>query len=435
MINYARALYYLCSLLRRVYWSSERLEAYQNRQLRRIITYAYDCVPFYHKKLRKLGIKPRDIKTKADLNKLPIIQKNEIRDNLKEIISTKFKLDDLKVLSTSGSTGAPFFLYVSKAENEFRKAKHLRANISCGQKLLDKWVTITAPHHFGESTKLQRKLGFYTPTPVSVFTDSSAQISTIEKMNPDILDGYSSSLLILAKELQKNGIDTIRPRLVFGGAELVDDNSRQFIERVFNAPFYDQYATVELERMAWQCPVGQEYHMDSDALIMQFVDKNGDEVSSGERGEIVCTSLFNYAMPFIRYAIGDIGIASNELCACGRALPLMKTVEGRKDSLIHLCNGQTLTPRTFTIAMNMFKFYGHIDQFRVIQKKADLFEFNIALKRANMDKNILKSELITHLESTFNLDRMRFEIKFVDHIALDKSGKLMAVLSNLKESA
>lgn len=432
MINYGRALYYLHSLLRRAWWSGDRLEDYQNKRLRSIVTYAYDYVPYYHRKLRKLGIKPTDIKTNEDLNKLPIIQKNEIRENLKETISIEFDINGLKMLSTSGSTGAPFFLYVSRAENEFRKARHLRANISCGQKLRDRWVTITAPHHFGESTKLQRTLGFYSPTPVSVFTDSSTQISTIEKMNPDVLDGYSSSLLILAKELQKSGIETIRPKLVFGGAELIDFNSRQFIEKVFGVPFYDQYASVELERMAWQCPLGQKYHIDADTLIMQFVDKNGEEVSSGERGEIICTSLFNYAMPFIRYAIGDVGISSDELCACGRALPLMRTVEGRKDSLILLPNGRILTPRTFTIAMNMFKYYKYIDQFQIIQKKLDLFEFKIALKYGGVERNIVEKELFAHLKSIFNLDQVRFEIRFVDSIPLDKSGKLMAVVSNLK---
>lgn len=432
MINYARAFYYLHNLLKRAYWSSDKLENYQNKRLRSIITYAYDYVPFYHKKLRELEIKPTDIKTKGDLNKLPIIRKNEIRDNLKEMISTEYNLNDLKMLSTSGSTGAPFFLYISKAENEFRKAKHLRANISCGQKPLDRWVTITAPHHFGESTKLQRRLGFFAPTPLSVFTDSSTLISTIEKINPNIVDGYSSSLFILAKELQKSGIEAIRPRLVFGGAELIDDHSREFVEKIFDAPFYDQYASVELERMAWQCPVAQEYHIDADAIIMQFVDTNGEEVSSGERGEIICTSLFNYAMPFIRYAIGDVGMSSEELCTCGRAFPLMKTVEGRKDSILLLPNGRSLTPRAFTIAMNMFKFYKYIDQFRIVQKKPDLFVFNIALKYGSVEKDIVEKELISHLRSTFNLEHVNFEVKFVDSIPLDKSGKLMAVVSNLK---
>lgn len=437
MTNYFRAFYYLNSMIKRAYWNQDRLAEYQNKRLRKIIKYAYDYVPYYHKKFRKLGIKPLDIKTKKDLNRLPIISKDEIRENLKEMISKEFNVNDLKMLSTSGSTGEPLLLYITGAENEFRKAKHLRANISCGQKLRDRWVVITAPHHFGEATKLQRMLGFYAPTPVSVFNDVSTQISTLERMKPDILDGYSSSLLILAKELRKREIGTIRPRFIIGGAELIDDYSRHFAEKVFGAPFYDQYSSVELERMAWQCPVHQEYHMDADAIIIQFVDKNGDEVSTGERGEIICTSLFNCAMPFIRYAIGDVGIPSDGLCTCGRTLPLMKVVEGRRDSLLLLPDGRILTPRTFTIAMNMFKFYTCIDQFRVIQKKPDLLEFYIKMKDNSPEESIMEVELIAHLDKMFKLDMndVKMEMKFVEDMPLDKSGKLMAVVSELKSDA
>jgi len=432
VINYARAFYYLQSLLKRAYWSNERLEDYQNKRLSHLVKYAYDYVPFYHNKLRELGLKPHDIKTKKDLNKLPIIPKNEIRENVKDMISAEFNIENLKMLSTSGSTGKPLFLYINSAENEFRKAKHLRANFGCGQKPRDRWVTIIAPHHFSKSSNLQQIVRLFTPTAVSVFTDPSIQVSLIEKLNPDILDGYSSSLFVLAKELEKNGIDTIRPRSVIGGAELVDSYSRNFIEKIFQTQFYDQYSSVELERMSWQCRVRDQYHIDADALIMQFVDKNGEEVSAGERGEIVCTSLFNYAMPFIRYAIGDVGVPSDETCSCGRTLPLMKTVEGRKDSLLYLPNGRSMTPRTFTIAMNMFKFYKFIDQFRVIQRKLDLFEFHLVLKEKSVEEEIIEKEFITHLQKVLNLDQVRFEIKFKKGIPLDKNGKFMAVVSNLK---
>jgi len=433
VINYVRAFYYLQCLLKRAYWSNEKLEDYQNKRLRNLVKYAYNYVPFYHNKLRELGLKPHDIKTKKDLNKLPIIQKSEIRENVRDMISVEFNIENLKMLSTSGSTGKPLFLYINNAENEFRKAKHLRANFGCGQKPRDRWITIIAPHHFSKSSNLQQIVRLFTPTAVSVFTDPSKQVSLIEKLNPDILDGYSSSLFVLAKELEKNGIDTIRPRSVIGGAELIDSYSREFIEKTFEAQFYDQYSSVELERMSWQCQVGKQYHIDADAIIMQFVDKNGEEVSSGERGEIVCTSLFNYAMPFIRYAIGDVGVPSDELCTCGRTLPLMKTVEGRKDSLIHLPNGRSLTPRTFTIAMNMFKFYMLIDQFRVIQKKLDLFEFSLVLKEGSIQRDVVEKEFITHIKKLLNLNQVRFDIKFVKSIPLDKNGKFMAVVSNIKE--
>jgi len=420
-------------MMRRAYWSRNKLLDYQNKKLRNILRYAYEFVPFYHAKFRQARIKPDDVKTVDDLSKLPIIRKNEIRANPDSGVSREFKMQNLRALSTSGSTGKPLRVYVSRDEDGFRKAKHLRANLSCGHNPRDCWVTITSPSHFSEATRLQQILNIYAPKFVSVFADVSQQLSTIEKIKPDILDGYSSSLFMLAKEAKKTGTKSIKPKLIFGGAELIDNASRQFVEKAFNAPFYDQYATIELERMAWQCPAKFGYHIDADALIMQFVDESGEEeVTEGESGEIVCTSLFNYAMPFIRYAIGDSGIPSDEECPCGRKLPLMKIIEGRKDSLLFLPNGRMLSPRAFTIAVGRFSLNQHIEQYRVTQKRIDHFEIQIVTNE-NVDRTVLEKELITHLEKSLNIkaNEVTFDVRFVEDIPLNKSGKLMIVNSEI----
>ena len=420
------------TLNKQAFWPPSKLAEYQAKRLQRIIRYAYEKVPFYNEMMKNSGIKPEEIKTSDDLNKLPIIRKKDIRENRGEIVSRDFDIKKLKMKSTSGSTGEPLSIYLSPREIEFRMAKHLRANISCGQKAFDKWVTLTGPQHFGKSTRLQRLFRFYVPTAVSVFDDVSTQISKIERLKPDVLDGYSSSLFLLSNEIEKTNVKTIKPRFIIGGAELIDKYSREQIEKVFGVQFFDQYSSVELERMAWQCHEGKGYHIDADAMILQFLDKNGDEVSVGERGEIVCTSLFNYSMPLIRYAVGDVGTPSNETCECGRTLPLMKMVEGRKDSLLLLPNGRIVTPRAFTIALHEFKYYNSIEKFKIIQKKLDAFEFNIKMKNTALKENIFKVELADHLKTVFRSDELTFEINLVDDITLDKNGKLMSVVSELK---
>ncbi len=377
---------------------------------------------------------PSDIKSRHDLHKLPVIRKAEIKQNLSHFVSDEFDVKKLRSVSTSGSTGEPLFIYLSGPEVEYRKAKHLRANISLGQKPWDRWVTLTGPQHVAKTTQLQRMLGLYVPVTVSVFNDVPTQISILEKLKPAVLDGYSSSLYLLAKEVEKRGIKTIKPKFIIGGAELVGASSRQFVSQVFGVPFYDQYSSVEFERMAWQCPECQEYHIDADALILQFLDKSGEEVSAGENGEIICTSLFNYAMPLIRYAIGDVGIPSDGVCDCKRNLPMMRMVEGRKDSLLVLPNGQMITPRAFTFAVHLFKFYDQIEKFRVIQKRLDFFEFNLKLKNNNIPEGTIEKSLLDHLNSTLTLDGAKFHVNFVDDIPLDKNGKLSIVVSQLGPS-
>ena len=423
--------------MKRAYWPIERLREHQNKELRRIVRYAYDNVPFYHNRFREEGVKPREIDTVADLNKLPILRKDEARKNFDLFVSREYDVARLKMLRTSGSTGKPFHFYITGKEDEFRKAKHLRANISCGQKPRDKWVTIISALHVGETTRLQRLSDIFVPTQVSVFDDVATQISKIRELKPDVLDGYSSSLLILSREIEKRGTEAIRPKFVIGGAEFVGNSSQESIEKVFDAPFYDQYACEEMERVAWQCPEKNQYHMDADSIIVQFVDENGEEVAPGERGEIICTSLFNYAVPFIRYSVGDVGAPSNEECSCGRTLPLMKVVEGRKDSFLLLPDGHVLSPMAFDGAMCMFKFHGNIDQFRIKQRKANLFEFYIKmLANGRVDEMTMEQELLDYLWRTLNLnpDEVAFKVKFVEDFPLDTNGKLRKVISELGQT-
>jgi len=435
LVNYVRAYYYLKSVLKRVYWPKEELRHYQNEKLREILEYAYENVPFYHRKFKEAGVKPSHIKTIDDLKKLPIVRKDEIRRSMNQIVSKKHKLSKLKILRTSGSTGEPLYFYISGQEDEYRKARHLRANIVCGQRLRDKHVIITHPLYFSQTTRLQRFLGLYAPIPVSVFDDVDTQISVIERLKPDILDGYASSLLLLAKRIDEKGLETIKPRFLISGADLIDAYSRKYVEEVFDAPFYDQYGCAELERLAWQCEEREGYHIDADSIIMEFVDDDGEEVASEETGEIVCTSLFNRAMPFIRYAVGDIGKASGEdVCSCGRTFPLMKIIEGRKDSIVVLPGGRAMSSFAFIAGMYQLSFYKDIEQFRVVQKKENLFRFLLKMKSTSVNRKFAEKELIAFFSKVLNVtgDEVSFEVDFVSDIPLDKSGKFSVVIPELK---
>jgi len=430
LTNYLRAFYYLHRMMKRMFWSRDEIKNYQNRKLREIVRYAYENSSFYHEKFREVGVKPDDIRTVSDLNKLPIIRKDDVLKSLSNLVSVKHDITKLKAMRTSGSTGRPLHVYITQAEDEFRKAKHLRANIILGQKPWDRWVTITSPLHFGETTRLQRLLRFYSATPISVFDDVSKQISKIKGLKPDVIEGYSNCILLLAKEMRKNGLNNIKPKFLIGGAELIDKTSREFIENVFDAPFYDQYASVEFERIAWQCPEKNEYHIDADSLVVQFIDEEGEEVAPGERGEIVCTSLFNYAMPLIRYALDDLGVPSgNTECPCGVTFPLMKVVEGRKASLLTFPDGRVLAPLAFMLVVWTFKYYDDIDLFRVVQKRKDQLVFKLKLKGSKSNEREIEEELKAHVKRELSLGEVNIEVEFVKDVPLDKSGKFNIVIS------
>ncbi len=178
--------------------------------------------------------------------------------------------------------------------------------------------------------------------------------------------------------------------------------------------------------------------MDVDSVITEFVDGEGKNVSAGERGEVVYTSLFNFAMPFIRYAVGDIGVPSNETCSCRRQLPLMKTVEGRKKSFLILSDGQLISPNILELVMNMFERFNQIKQFRIVQKKPDVFKILIELEGNVVDQLSFKDELIKHVVTKLNqlvpgskLNEAYFDVEFVDRIPVDKTGKRRAIYSEV----
>lgn len=435
MYNYFRIAYFLASLMHHTRWNVNQLLEHRNKKLRRVVKYAYEHVPFYHHKFRQLGLKPEEVRTVEDLKKLPVIGKEELQKYRENMISEEFDPSRLKVVSTSGSTGRPTFIYLTKREDEFRKAKLLRPHLVCGQRPRDRWVMIGPPEYRGDVSRLQRFLGIYAPILVSVFDDAAKQVSAVEKIKPDVLDGYSSSIFLLAKEVEKNSVRTVKPRFIMGGAELIDEPSRRLIEDVFEAPFYDQYGCQELEMLAWQCPERNGYHIDADTVILEFLDDEGEPVAPGERGDVVGTSLFNYAMPLIRLALDDVGVLSEQTeCPCGRTFPLMKVVEGRKDSVLVLPGGRFLSPLAMGDSMIFFKYFGHIHQYRVIQKKIDFLKILVKKKDCGVEDSVMEAELLKHMRRTLRVDdsEVSIEVEFVDEIPPDKSGKLRKVVSEIK---
>jgi len=239
---------------------------------------------------------------------------------------------------------------------------------------------------------------------------------------------------MLAKEAKRRDLKTIKPHLLFGNAEYIDIESRKFIQEVFGAPYCDQFGCAEMDRTAWQCLERDGYHMDVDSVITEFLDQNGQMVNPGEEGEVTYTSLFNFSMPFIRYAIGDIGVPSDDKCSCGQSLPLMKMIAGRKDSFLTLPGNRILSPMVFNFAVNRFKYYDNIDQYRIHQKRIDYFDVYLKMNRLPKEQNGLLIEFEDHLKNFLNIakNEVEFNISFVDDIPLSKNGKLMSVWSDIK---
>jgi phenylacetate-CoA ligase len=423
-MSYIRKIWYLHKVMKQQWLKMSELEEIQRKMLRGIIKHAYENVPLYHQKFRSVGVKPDDIKTVDDLKKIPITTKQELRDNFPDgVIAKGIDINKCGVSHTSGSTGIPLAVVYSKKDDDYEKAIALRPNLSCGQKIRDSWAIITNPEHIVPKKWFQR-IGFFSPEFISVFGSVKERMQILEKINPDVLDGYPSSIYLLAKEIEKTGNDKIHPGIIFSTAEVLTDEMRKYINSVFEGEMYDQFGCVELARTAWECPEHCSYHIDMDAVVMEFL-RGGEAVASGERGEIVYTGLYQHAMPFIRYASGDVGIPSDEKCPCGRGLPLMKVLEGRKDAFIQVPNGEIFSPLIWTLFM---RFYSDISQFKVIQEKIDLIRMQIVEGKGFSQETI--DRVKRDVKNVLGED-MHIEIEIVDEIPKE-AGKVRSVVSNVK---
>jgi len=438
MPNFVRISWYLLNAMRRLHWDKEKLAEYKNKRLRRVVKYAFDNVRFYHEIFKASGIHPNEIKTSDDLKKLPIIRKSDMKKRTKaDLISREFSENNLKMLGTGGSTGTPFSVYICNKEDDWRKAIYLRANVCCGQKPRDRWVAVDVAERAAEISYVQRLAQMFVRETIPVTLDRASQLRAIATLNPEILDGFSSILWLLAKETELKGIDCIRPRIIFGSGDLIDYSSREYLEKIFNAPYYDQFGCTEVDRSAWQCPERLGYHIDEDSAIMEFVDHEGEETAPGERGEIVYTSLFNYAMPFIRYATMDIGVPMIAECPCGRTLPLMKVVEGRSNSFLVFPDGEVVSPMSFIETLKAFTLVKEIDQYRVIQKSRSLIEIYVKKTNNDVDEERIENWLLSNIldgwpkTEKVDLSKVTFKVTFVDEIPLTGRGKLGVVISNV----
>lgn len=423
-MSHLRKAVYLQKLMKQQWLKPKELEAIQLKMLRGIVKHAYTYVPFYHEKFRSVGIYPDDITSLEDLQKIPITTKKEVKENFPHrILSKGTDINSCWISQTSGSTGIPLKMVYGSRDEDYQKAVALRPNLSCGQKIRDKWAVFTSPSHIVKKKWFQ-KMRVFSPEFISLFHEPDEHIQILKKIDPDILDGYASSIYLVAKKLRETGNDGIKPRLIFSTSELLTEDMRSCIESAFCVDVLDQFGCVELGRTAWECHEHAGYHIDSDAVVMEFLHEDM-AVASGERGEIAYTGLYNYTMPLIRYSIGDIGVPSNELCPCGRGLPLMKLIEGRCDAFMTAPNGQIFSPIIWTVLMRGIP---GIRQFKVIQEYSDLITIYIVKDQAFNESTI--ERIVNETKEAMGKET-RVNVEIVEEITRDPSGKNRCAVSKV----
>ena len=421
--------FHLNRLRRNLYRRTSDLDEMQVKKLRAIVRHAYENVSFYHRKFRDAGVKPDDVKSIEDLRKMPVTSKTEMQSiSFQERVASNIDLNKCIQRRTSGSMGQPLTVIVDRDVAKFEEALWLRAMFENGLRLRDKIVEVHDPNTASaESSNWLQHFGIMRRRKISIFEDPHHQLRLIQKIGPEAIKGYPSALTLLANLCEKDGPCSVRPRMIFTGAELLDGGTRKLISSAFDAEVLDNYGCNEFTLMAWECRQHLGYHINSENVVMEFLD-DGEEVSHGERGEVVCTSLINQAMPFIRYRLGDIGIPSKEPCPCGRTLPLMKVVEGRSDDFLVTLDGKMVSPLIFFPFP--FKDFEWIRQFRIIQESRDKLAVHLVAKEGSKDITEILAGARQELVRLFGTE-MHVEFNMLASIDRDSSGKLRKIISHV----
>lgn len=418
--------------------TSVEISDLQNKKLRKLVHHCYDNVPYYTKMFDRLGLKPEDIQTRADLTKLPILTKQMIRDNYNDLIPKDMPSTRLIRSSTGGSTGTP--LQFCKDANEWsgQKAATLRAWEWYGLHLGDKIFSLGGNSIVKKKKKFSYK-NIYDEVIMRNFKHSSADVTdegmqnhykSLMKLRPKAIRGYGSSLYIFARYIEKMHLPVCPITVVLTTGEVLVPEYRRKLEKVFQAPVYDEYGAGDGGILSHECLQREGLHIEESLCVIEITDKMGSVLPDGQVGYVTTTDLENYAFPFLRYHVGDMAYIKPGDCLCGRNSHRFGEIMGRAGRLVYNKEGVPISPTMLPIMMypdlDYHKYenqvlYNKIDKFQIRQdKNGDIL---ILLKMK--DKSDEVAERYEYVKMNFEKHFVGSEVLlfFVTEIPVLPSGK------------
>jgi len=246
----------------------------------------------------------------------------------------------------------------------------------------------------------------------------------IEEFAPAVLDGYPSTLYILAKYLRNQG-RRFPLKAVISSSETLYDFQRSTIEESFQCKVFDYFALAERVVFATECDRHEGHHLCMEYGITEILDGNNDPLPAGRSGKLVGTSLANFGMPLIRYQTNDHTALRPDPCSCGRGLVMMDDVTTKAEDILTLKDGRVISPSVLT---HPFKPLTSIEESQIVQEELDRIIVKIVPGRAfSMDD---RKHLVKELRERLG-DEVRIDIEIVESCPRLPSGKFKWVVSKV----
>ena len=330
----------------------DEIRVIQERKLRRLVAHAYAHVPYYRQLFDSAGLRPADIAGVDDLCRIPASSKRQlVAVRPDDLVARNVDRRRCRESRSSGATGVPLSILHRRSDLTVTNLAFLRTFVAHGYRPWQRRVEFTGSRNVPRGRSWYEHLGLLRRCVLSDASDPAQWVEELRAWRPHVIIGYVMMLRQLASEIRKQGVTDIRPRIVFSTSAILDAATRETLAAVFRVPVIDYYASEEGRCIAWECGRCAGYHVNSDLLILEILDDQGDPVAPGVEGEIAITNLHSFAMPFIRYRQGDCGVLATAGAVCGRGLPLLASVTGRSDDFIVTLDGRRLSPRLFYYAL------------------------------------------------------------------------------------
>ena len=419
----------------------EDLHALQEDRLKSIVRYVYDHSAFYRRKFNEAGVEPGDIQCLADITKLPFTKKVDLRDNYPTGMFSAPKSQVVRYHVSSGTTGKPTVVGYTKGDIETWSESLARAMTSIG---LGPDDVVQVGYGYGLFTG---GLGLHygaerigaAVLPVGV-GNTERQIELMQDLGTTAIACTPSYFLHMMEVAEKMGIsirnDTELKVGIFG-AEPWSLETRKRIEDSTGINAYDIYGTSEISGPLFtECYEKKGIHVWGDMFLTEVIDpKTGEHVPDGERGELVFTTLHKFALPLIRYRIGDLSIMTNEPCECGRTHPRIMRILGRTDDMLIIRGINVFPSQVESVLMNIPEVGDHWEI--VVDRKGplDMMTVRVELTETGFSDKIgdlmkLKKKVAKELKGVLNIAA---EVDLVEPGTIPRSmGKAKRVTDNRK---
>jgi phenylacetate-CoA ligase len=250
------------------------------------------------------------------------------------------------------------------------------------------------------------------------------QLDCILEERPDYLLGYATNLLGLFRTAEQRAAELPWLREVRSFGEAVSPEMREYFEQRWHLPFTDVYTARETGYMAVQCPDGDDYHVQSESAFVEILNENDTPCGPGEIGRVVVTPLHNFAMPLIRYDIGDYAEVGPQ-CSCGRGLPVLRRIFGRSRNILRLADGSMRWP---TLGTDELLDIAPIRRFKVVQKSLTQIEVRLIAGRPFKESELaaLRKHFLRHFGPSFD-----FNFIFLDEFPAQQGDKFEEFVSEV----